>query len=141
VASAQFLRQIEAPGSGRFTRDRGLVRWPGPQPVISAERDSALVPVRTTYTVAAESKLQFLQAMAPLRQSRLRTGATGRALCQDSQDPRLCAERFGVPSWDEHLRQHRERQTGTDLRYRDDAAALSDPPPQISHYLAAEPRE
>jgi hypothetical protein len=41
------------------------------------------------------------------------------------------------PSWEEHLRQHRERQTGTDLQYHDAAAALSDPPPQTEHYLAA----
>ena len=46
-----------------------------------------------------------------------------------------------VPSWEEHLRQHRERQTGTDLEYRDDAAALSDPPPQTDHYLAAAVQE
>jgi Transmembrane secretion effector len=39
------------------------------------------------------------------------------------------------------FRQHRERQTGTDLQYRDDAAALSDPPPQTDHYLATDVRE
>jgi len=48
---------------------------------------------------------------------------------------------FSVPSWDEHLRQHRERQTGTDLEYHDAAAALSDPPPQTGHYLSAAVRE
>jgi hypothetical protein len=31
-------------------------------------------------------------------------------------------ELYGVPSWEGHLRQHRDRQTGTDLQYRDDAA-------------------
>jgi hypothetical protein len=41
----------------------------------------------------------------------------------------------------EHLRQHRDRQTGTNLQYRDEAAALSDPPPQTDHYLAADVRE
>jgi acetyl esterase/lipase len=30
-----------------------------------------------------------------------------------------------------------QRQTGTDLEYHDAAAALSDPPPQTGHYLAA----
>jgi hypothetical protein len=50
----------------------------------------------------------------------------------------LFIEQFSVPSWDEHLRQHRERQTGTDLEYHDAAAALSDPPPQTGHYLAAD---
>ena len=34
-----------------------------------------------------------------------------------------------------------ERQTGTDLELHDAAAALSDPPPQTDHYLAAAVRE
>jgi hypothetical protein len=54
--------------------------------------------------------------MAGLRQSRLRTGAIDWALYQDGQNPRRFIELFGVASWEEHLRQHRERQTGTDLQ-------------------------
>jgi hypothetical protein len=80
--------------------------------------------------VAADKEQQFLQAMGPLRQSRLRTGAIDWALYQDSQNPRLFIELFSVASWEEHLRQHRERQTATDLQYHDEAAALSDSPPQ-----------
>ena len=117
--------------------DRSLVRWPEPQLLISADHRDGLVLVRTTYTVAADKEQQFLQAMARLRRSRLRTGATDWALYQDGANPRVFIELFGVPSWEEHLRQHRERQTGTDLEYHDAAAALSDPPPQTDHYLAA----
>jgi hypothetical protein len=121
--------------------DRSLVRWSEPQLLISADRGSVLVLVRTSYTIAAEKEQQFLQAMARLRQSRLRTGATDWGLYQDGQNPRLFIELFGVPSWEEHLRQHRERQTGTDLQYHGDAAALSDPRPQTDHYLAADVHE
>jgi len=121
--------------------DRSPVRWPEPQLLLSADRGSGPVLVRTTYTIAADEEQQFLQAMARLRQSRLRTGATDWALYQDGQNPRLFIEQFSVPSWEEHLRQHRERQTGTDLQYHDDAAALSDPPPQTGHYLAADLHE
>jgi MFS family permease len=117
--------------------DRSLVRWPEPQLLISADHDGGPVLVRTTYTVAADKEEQFRQAMALLRRSRLRTGATDWALYQDGENPRVFVELFGVPSWEEHLRQHRERQTGTDLEYHDAAAALSDPPPQTEHYLAA----
>jgi len=117
--------------------DRSLVRWPEPQLLISADRGSGLVLVRTTYTVATDKEQRFLQAMARLRQSRLRTGAIGWALYQDGQNPRVFVEDFRVPSWEEHLRQHRERQTGTDLEYHDAAAALSDPPARTDHYLAA----
>jgi MFS family permease len=117
--------------------DRSLVRWPEPQLLASADRDTGPVLVQTTYTIAAEKEQQFLRAMGPLRLSRLRTGATGWGLYRDSQNPRLFIELFRVPSWEEHLRQHQERQTGTDLQYHDEAAALSDPPPQTGHYLAA----
>jgi hypothetical protein len=79
--------------------------------------------------------------VAFLRRSRLRAGATGWGLYQDGQNPRLFIELFAVASWEEHLRQHRERLTGTDRKYHDDAAALSDPPPQTDHYLAADVHE
>jgi MFS family permease len=120
--------------------DRSLVRWPEPQLLISADRGSGLVLVRTTYTIAADKEQPFLQAMAQLRESRLRTGATDWALYQDGQNPRVFIELFSVPSWEEHLRQHRDRQTGTDLQYRDAAVALSDPQPETDHYLATEVR-
>jgi MFS family permease len=116
--------------------DRSQVRWPEPQLLASTD-DGGLVVVRTTYTVAADNEQLFLQAMAQLRRSRLRTGATDWGLYRDGQNPRLFIELFSVPSWEEHLRQHRERQTGTDLQYHDAAAALSDPPPRTDHYLAA----
>jgi MFS family permease len=120
--------------------DRSPVRWPEPQLPISADDGSEPVLVRITYTIAADKKQRFLRAMAQLRQSRLRTGAIDWALYQDAQNPRLFIELFGVASWEEHLRQHRERQTSTDLQYRDDATALSDPEPQTHHYLAADVR-
>jgi MFS family permease len=120
--------------------DRSMVRWPEAQPLISADRDSGPVLVRTAYTIAADREQQFRQAMARLRQSRLRTGAVDWALYQDAQNPRLFIELYSVPSWEEHIRQHQERQTGTDLRYRDDAAALSNPRPQADHYLAVDVR-
>ena len=121
--------------------DRSLVRWPEPQLLISADRGNGLVLVRMTYTIAAERERQFLHAMASLRQSRLRTGATNWDLYQDGQNPRQFIELFSVPSWEEHLRQHRERQTGTDARYRDDAAKLSDPQPHSDHYFATDVRQ
>jgi hypothetical protein len=121
--------------------DRSLVRWPEPQLLLSADHSDGPVLVQITYTIAADKEQQFLQAMGRLRRSRLRTGATDWAVYRDAENPRLFLELFAVPGWEEHLRQHRERQTGTDLEYHDAAAALSDPPPQTDHYLAAAVRE
>ena len=118
--------------------DRSLVRWPEPQLLIDADREDGPVLVQTTYTIAAAVQEQFLRAMVPLRRSRLRTGAMSWSLFQDGENPLLFIEQFSVPTWEEHLRQHEERQTGTDLQYHDAAAGLSDPPPETVHYLAAE---
>jgi MFS family permease len=117
--------------------DRSLVRWPEPHLLISPDAGSPVL-VRITYTIAADKQQQFLQEMGRLRRSRLRTGATDWGLYRDGQNPRLFIELFTVPSWEEHLRQHEERQTGTDLEFHDAAAALSDPRPQTDHYLAAD---
>jgi Transmembrane secretion effector len=110
--------------------------WPEPQLMISADQDRGPVLVRIAYTVAPDKQPQFLEVMPDLRLSRERTGATGWDLYQDGENPRSFVELFTVPTWDEHLLQHRERQTGADLQFHDAAAALSDPPPQIDHYLA-----
>jgi hypothetical protein len=118
--------------------DRSTVRWPERQFLVGADRDAGPVLVRVTYTIAADRERRFRPVIARLRQSRLRTGALDWALYQDARNPRLFVEQFTVPSWEEHLRQHQERQTATDLRYHDDAAALSDPPPHTDHYLAAD---
>ena len=50
-------------------------------------------------------------------------------------------ELFAVPSWEEHLRQHRYRQTGVDARFEEEANALSDPAPETSHLISVEPRK
>jgi hypothetical protein len=76
-------------------------------------------------------------------------GTTGRIRLPRSRRPSLISSPLAanaatsqqggqvtVASWEEHLRQHRERQTGSDRQDRDDAAALSDPRPQTDHYLA-----
>jgi Transmembrane secretion effector len=72
---------------------------------------------------------EFLQAMPDLRRSRPRTGATGWAFTGTART-RSCS-----PSWEEHLRQHRERQTATDLQYH--AAACPTRRRKTDHYLAA----
>jgi len=43
-----------------------------------------------------------------------------------------------VSSWDEHLRQHRERLTAADLAYEEEAKSLSDTAPQTSHLLSVD---
>jgi hypothetical protein len=60
------------------------------------------------------------------------------ASARGRETPHEFVELFVVASWDEHLRQHTDRLTGTDSAYLDYARSLSDPEPTTSHLIAAE---
>lgn len=112
--------------------------WPDPHLVLDADPRSGPVVVQNTYTVAAANEQRFLQAMAQVRRSRLRTGAVQWGLFQDGENPRVFIELFVVSSWEEHLRQHTDRLTGTDRQYEEAAKVLSDPPVTTAHLIAAD---
>jgi predicted MFS family arabinose efflux permease len=119
--------------------DRGVVTpWPEPQLAIHVDHADAPVVVQTTYMIAPEREHQFLQAMAHLRSDRLRTGATLWGLLRDGVVPRRFVELFVVPSWDEHVRQHRERLTRVEQTDEELVTSLSDPAPVTDHLVAAE---
>jgi len=79
--------------------------------------------------------LVLMEAMARVRESRLRTGATQWGLFRNGERPGEFDEIFVVASWDEHLRQHRERMTATDFAYEDQAKGLSETAPHTRHLL------
>jgi MFS family permease len=114
-----------------------VVYWEEPHLPADAGSDDGPVVVSTTYTIAAEHEAEFLRAMERVRLSRLRTGATQWGLFRDVEHPRHFVEIFTVPTWDEHQRQHAERQTGTDKAFVQEANALSHPAPHAEHYIAA----
>ena len=119
--------------------DRGVVTpWPEPQLVLNVDPSEGPVVVQTTYTIAPEREHQFLQAMAKMRSDRLRTGATQWGLFRDSADPKRFVELFVVPSWDEHMRQHRDRLTRVEQTDEELVNSLSDPEPVTEHLLAAD---
>lgn len=119
--------------------DRSLaVYWPEPHLVLDPDPQDGPVLVTTTYTIAPENEKAFLYAMCRVRRSRLRTGATAWGLYRDGETAYRFVECFVVPSWEEHLRQHRDRLTGADRQYEEQAETLSNPPPQTAHLLAAD---
>ena len=118
--------------------DRRTVSRSEPQLAFDALPDQGPVVVRITYTVSPERERTFLDSMARVRLSRLRTGATQWGLFRDGERPHEFVELFVVTSWDEHLRQHSDRLTGTDAEYLDYARSLSDPEPRTSHLIATE---
>jgi predicted MFS family arabinose efflux permease len=118
--------------------DRSPVVRPDPDVALEPRARTGPVLVRTTYAIPAGREADFIQAMARVRLSRLRTGATEWGLFRDGEQPRTFEEIFVVASWDEHLRQHRERLTATDRAYEEAAKALSETPTQTWHLLPAD---
>jgi Transmembrane secretion effector len=109
--------------------------WGAPRVAVEPEPDSGPVLVAVHFTVAAERQAAFLEAMSRLRRSRLRTGASRWELYRDGERPDHFVELFRVPSWEEHLRQHQGRLTGTDRVVEEAALAFSDPPAVGDHLL------
>jgi hypothetical protein len=140
LAGAATIRAL--PFRDTSWMDRSLVTpWPEPHLVVDPEQTEGPVVVSMTYTVSPENETPFFEAMAKLRRARLRTGASRWGLYRDGEVPRRFVELFLVPSWEEHMRQHRERLTGTDQVLQDRAAAFSDPPPTTEHLLGVEVTE
>ena len=122
--------------------DRSLVRpWSEPQLVIDPASAPGPVLVTTTYSVSPEREARFLEAMEHLRGARLRTGAIDWGLFRDGETPHRFVEVFVVDSWEEHLRQHNERLTGTDWAFQEQVNQLSDPAAVTSHLLGVEVSE
>jgi MFS family permease len=117
--------------------DRSVVVRPDPDFAIDDTEEGRVVVV-TTYTVPPENEEAFKRAMIRVRESRYRTGATEWGLFRNGEQPGDFEEIFVVASWDEHLRQHRERLTPADLDFEDAAKALSTTPPRTQHLLSTE---
>jgi MFS family permease len=133
AASVRVWPLVDTAGMDRST----LVRA-DPVVAFQADSDAGPVVVRTTYSVPAEHEEGFMSAMALLRRSRLRTGATQWGLFRNGEKPQLFEELYVVASWDEHLRQHRERMTATDHDFEAAADSFADAPPETIHLLPAE---
>jgi MFS family permease len=143
IAAAALLVTVLTFRLWPFVETSGMDRraqpyWPEPGLVFDPGPDSGPVVVKNVYTIAPDKQPEFIEAMKRVRQSRLRTGATQWGLFRDGEVAHSFVEMYVVPSWDEHLRQHRYRITGTDHEFEAKADALSDPPPDVSHLIAVD---
>jgi MFS family permease len=118
--------------------DRSIVVRPEPEFEFGASSDTGQVVVWTTYSVPPERVADFLLAMRRVRESRFRTGATEWGLYRSGEQPGDFEEIFFVASWEEHLRQHRERLTGADRDFEDQAKALSTSVPMTRHLFSTD---
>jgi MFS family permease len=115
--------------------DRSTVVRPDPDFIVEMESGGGPVLVRTTYLISPENETEFRNAMLRVRESRLRTGATEWGLFRNGEQPGVFEEVFFVASWEEHLRQHRERLTPADRDFEDVAKTFSLETPQTWHLL------
>jgi MFS family permease len=115
--------------------------WPEPHLDWDPAPHAGPVLVQVRYDVTPEQEEPFLAAMEDVRRSRRRTGATRWGLFREGEEARKFVEVYQVPSWDEHLRQHGGRLTGTDREIERRARALVDGEPQVTHLLPAYPEE
>jgi hypothetical protein len=99
--------------------------WADPE--LSIEPDPTRpVLVSVEYRVPRENHGAFREAMHRLGRSRRRTGAERWGLYQDAADPDRFVENYLVDSWEEHMRQHYERQTALDKEIQERALALTE---------------
>ena len=96
-------------------------------PPLAYEPDPREGPVLVTvrYVVPPEQESAFFDAMDLVRMSRLRTGATSCLLYRDGADPSVFLLVQFFPTWEEHLRQHVGRLTGTDQEREERANAFA----------------
>ncbi len=110
--------------------------WPGLTAAPGVETASGSVLVTLEYRIDPQRRAEFLDAIQPLRQARLRDGAFAWDLFQDASDPGLYLETLLDESWVDHLRHH-ERVTEADRVIEDRIAALLRRPPVVRHLVAA----
>ena len=113
------------------------VYWPEPELAYEPDPQEGPVLVTVRYVVPREHEAEFLEAMELVRLSRLRTGATSCSLYRDGADPSTFVQVAQYPTWEEHLRQHTGRLTGTDREREERANALAIEEPEGAHLFAA----
>lgn len=93
------------------------------------------VAVLVTWTVDPANVDEFLEAMATVRTSRLRSGAYRWMLCHEPERPGQFTELFEVPDWAEHLRQHDRMDRDAVLALRRLRALANHGRPQVRHLV------
>ncbi|MEU8235871.1 MFS transporter [Actinoplanes sp. NPDC048967] len=114
------------------------VYWAEPHLMLEPHLDEGPVLVTSTFRVRPANRAAFVAAMQAVRRSRQRTGATRWGLFRPGEATDEFVEVYLVPTWDEHLRQHEGRLTGSDEQEEQQAWALAEGPPVVSHLLPAD---
>src|SRR4051794_4888935 len=138
LVGAATVRIWPLPEVGHWNR-ASAEYWPEPELAYQPDPQEGPVLVTVRYLVPPEQEAEFLEAMELVRLSRLRTGATSCVLYRDGADPTVFVLVQLYPTWEEHLRQHTGRLTGTDQEREERANAFALEEPVGTHYFPADP--
>ena len=134
VVAGVFWR---VPETGHLDREPA-VYWSEPTLGIDPAPDGGPVLVTVQFTVSPEREAGFLEAMEGPQ------GITASHRCEPlgalprCRAPRPVHRDVQRPSWEEHLRQHEGRLTGSDQEVEELALSFSDPPAQPQHLIPPE---
>jgi hypothetical protein len=113
VAGAATVAVWPFPDVAHLDRDPAVF-WKDPDLAYEPHAQEGPVLVVVRYVVPPETQEPFLEAMEPVRRTRLQTGATSCQLYRDGANPSLFLLVQTFRTWEEHLRQHTGRLTGAD---------------------------
>ena len=122
-----------------LTAREPVTYWPSPEITLTPDVADTPVLVTVRYRVPVERHDTFLDAVAALRNSRLRTGGTSWRLYRDGADPTGFVEQYTVASWDEHLAQHDGRLTGLDQQAQQRVDTLAERIDPAEHLFQIRP--
>lgn len=110
--------------------------WPDAPEISEDQSGDRPAMVTVEYQIAAEDRQRFLKLITQFSKERLRDGATHWHLHQSVEDPGTWIETFHLPSWFEHLEQHK-RVTSADVTAQSELKALDLRPdgPTVRHYI------
>jgi MFS family permease len=134
TATVRLLPVYEQDGADRSP----AVFWAEPHIMLQPHLDDGPVLVTAVYRVDDPKVEAFIEAMEAVRGSRMRTGASRWGLFRDGEQPDKFTEIYQLPTWEEHLRQHEGRLTGSDEQAEAAATALARGPAEVTHLLPAE---
>jgi MFS family permease len=134
TATVRLLPVYEQDGADRSP----AVFWAEPHIMLQPHLNEGPVLVTAVYRVDEPNVDAFVEAMETVRGSRLRTGATRWGLFRDGESPDKFTEIYQLPTWEEHLRQHEGRLTGSDEEAEEKAVALARGPAEVTHLLPAD---
>ena len=140
IASALVLRRLEI--SGAALKVAPSSHWPDPIVEFEPAPERGPVLVTTEFHIDPAQAREFVAAMQPMRQMRLREGALRWNLFQDAAQPSRWVETMLVESWNDHLRQHaRVSQQSAELESLAWSFHRGEAGPLVSHLIAARARD